>query len=156
MAKLTFDLRTGKKKPRQTGIKLSKGKCLFLGERVEFRAGCGGWNCLHECNKAKEGNVVVQKYLGLHPQHERYVTKPGDECQDCPSHVPAPAPFPTEVKRISLTVGQERRPQVFPVGRTASMGVEGVWSPSISSASLAQASGDSLLPANQPPATAAN
>ncbi len=41
--------------------------CLHLGKRLEFREGCGGPGCLHECD------------LGL-------PAVPGRYCQTCPSY----------------------------------------------------------------------
>jgi len=44
----------------------SRGKCAHLGRRVEFRPGCGGRMCRHECG-AGEPEAV-----------------PGGVCQSCP------------------------------------------------------------------------
>lgn len=43
-----------------------RGRCLHLGKRVEYRPGCGGRLCLHEC-------------LAGEPQ-----AVPGGVCQTCP------------------------------------------------------------------------
>jgi hypothetical protein len=54
-------------------------QCVSLGERVEFRAGCGGWNCLHKCDSKR---ADVADHLGGIME-----ATPGDDCQDCPGYV---------------------------------------------------------------------
>ncbi len=44
-----------------------RAKCIHLGKRSEFRAGCGGWMCKHECDL---GEPAV----------------PGGYCQTCPKY----------------------------------------------------------------------
>lgn len=51
--------------PVQKGTPL-RARCLHLGKRTEFKAGCGGWRCVHEC-EAGEPQAV-----------------PGGNCQTCP------------------------------------------------------------------------
>lgn len=46
--------------------KAFRGRCLHLGVRTEFRPGCGGWNCVHECEAGEP------------------VAVPGGVCQSCP------------------------------------------------------------------------
>jgi len=48
----------------------TRGPCLHLGKRVEFRPGCGGRMCLHDC-EAGEPQAV-----------------PGGVCQRCPMWQP--------------------------------------------------------------------
>jgi predicted GH43/DUF377 family glycosyl hydrolase len=47
-----------------------RGKCLHLGARTEFREGCGGWSCRHECEAGEP------------------VAVPGGVCQRCPKWEP--------------------------------------------------------------------
>jgi hypothetical protein len=51
--------------PVATGV-ANRGPCRHLGKRIEYRAGCGGWRCRHEC-EAGEPQAV-----------------PGGVCQSCP------------------------------------------------------------------------
>lgn len=51
--------------------------------RVEERAGCGGFNCRHNCTSA---DPAVASYLG-----ELRTVIPADECQDCPGFRPPAA-----------------------------------------------------------------
>lgn len=55
--------------PRSTQPQRQK-KCIHLGIRTEYRAGCGGWNCLHKC-EAGHGEVT-----------------PGGHCQTCSDYSP--------------------------------------------------------------------
>jgi hypothetical protein len=48
----------------------ARGPCLHLGRRVEFRPGCGGRNCRHECAAGEP------------------VAVPGGVCQTCPKYEP--------------------------------------------------------------------
>jgi len=47
------------------GDTLRPERCIHLGSRTEFRAGCGGWKCKHKCDKGHEYAI------------------PGDNCQTC-------------------------------------------------------------------------
>ena len=51
--------------------------------RVEERAGCGGFNCRHEC---RSSDPAVASYLG-----ELRTVIPADECQECPGFRPPAA-----------------------------------------------------------------
>ncbi len=70
--------RTDPNKPRPAPLVRQKF-CLHLAERTEFRAGCGGWNCLHVC---KSDVPAVFDHLGGVME-----AVPGDDCQDCPGYV---------------------------------------------------------------------
>lgn len=52
--------------------KPQRGPCLYLGKRTEFRPGCGGKNCVHDCDHPQP------ELRQLHPQ-----AVPGDNCQSC-------------------------------------------------------------------------
>lgn len=47
------------------GMNRTRGHCFSLGVRTEFRAGCNGWRCEHECDAGKP------------------VAIPGEVCQTC-------------------------------------------------------------------------
>lgn len=49
-------------------------ECEHLGRRTEWRAGCSGWMCAHQCDHPEEA---------LRAQHP--VAVPGGNCQTCPN-----------------------------------------------------------------------
>lgn len=59
---------------RAAGVTAAKttrrGKCLHLGVRTEYRPGCGGWRCSHQCEAGEP------------------VAVPGGNCQSCPKWEP--------------------------------------------------------------------
>lgn len=54
-------------------------RCVSLLTRVEERAGCGGWNCLHICGSTRGD---VSDHLG-----GVMTSAPGGDCQDCPGYI---------------------------------------------------------------------
>mgnify|MGYP006921322461 CR=1 FL=1 len=59
--------------------------CLHLAERVEHRAGCGGFSCMHKCGLATSRDDVALHLGGLDANGE-YTTRPSEDCQDCPGY----------------------------------------------------------------------
>lgn len=51
--------------PAQPAHERADRRCLHLGPRVEFRPGCTGWTCRHDCARG-------------------FPAVPGESCQACP------------------------------------------------------------------------
>ncbi len=73
--------------PKRQPLQL-RGPCEHLGKRLEFRAGCGGWRCEHECEAGEP------------------VAVPGGVCQSCPKWTAPGTPEPPDISgsRIVCTV----------------------------------------------------